>query len=129
MKPTQILRERIRRLPLTTKQARKGFYKGTGTKILGHWDPLNPRKFVPDWEKIRTYKFPEFGLADFRLTPFVAGKIGTYEAVGHNQWRVPEKKMTGEQYLQQWIEETGGFDRLDLYPEAEEEAQSEEGKK
>jgi large subunit ribosomal protein L41 len=65
MKPTASLCGALRRTRLTTKQARKGYYKGTGTGILGHWDPANPRKFVVDWEKVRTFKYPEMGLDNF----------------------------------------------------------------
>jgi large subunit ribosomal protein L41 len=63
MRPTQpLFGPGLRRLPLTTKSARKGYYKGTGVGILGHWDPANPRKFVIDWDKIKTYKVPEKGM-------------------------------------------------------------------
>lgn len=70
MKPTQVLlkgRSRLNRLPLSTKNARKGYYKGNGSGHMGTWDPNNTRRFVPDWEKVRTYVFPERGLEGFKV--------------------------------------------------------------
>lgn len=61
MQPTQPLGRALRRLALTTKQANKGFYKGTGSGSMGAHTKWGGYKI--DWEKVRTYKVPD--LADF----------------------------------------------------------------
>lgn len=61
MQPTQPLGRALRRLALTTKQANKGFYKGTGSGSMGSHTKWGGYKI--DWEKVRTYKVPD--LADF----------------------------------------------------------------
>lgn len=60
---------RLRRMQLTTKSARKGYYKGTGVGILGAWDKKNPRKFIVDWDKVKTYVVPKYTepVAEVRL--------------------------------------------------------------
>jgi len=112
MKATQVLfggRSRLLRLPLSTKNARKGYYKGNGSGHQGSWDPANPRRFVPDWDKVRTYIYPERGLEGFKLTPFVAKTVEKAVQVGENEWQDPLEKLTGEAYLQRWKDE-GGHD-------------------
>lgn len=65
MKPTQSLFRRLRRLALTTKQANKGFYKGTGTGSTGRHTKHGG--YVIEWEKVRTYVVPE-GLKEFTVS-------------------------------------------------------------
>lgn len=57
MQPTQPLQRSLRRLALTTKQANKGFYKGTGTGSMGSHTKWGGYKI--DWAKVRTYKVPD----------------------------------------------------------------------
>jgi hypothetical protein len=56
-KPTPVLHKMLRRLPLTTKQAGKEYYKGNRVGSLGTISRYG--NFSPDWNKIRTYVFPE----------------------------------------------------------------------
>jgi large subunit ribosomal protein L41 len=56
MRPTEVLFRRLRRLALTTKQANKGFYKGTGTGSTGRHTKHGG--YVIEWAKVRTYVAP-----------------------------------------------------------------------
>lgn len=56
MKPTAALFGRLRRLPLTTKQTNKGFYKGTGTGAMGRHTKRGG--YIIEWHKVRTYVVP-----------------------------------------------------------------------
>ena len=62
--PTQILMKAIKRLPLTTKHARKGYYKGNRTGAMGSF--AKSGKYRLDPKKVRTYVVPD-GLADFEV--------------------------------------------------------------
>ncbi|OBT68423.1 hypothetical protein VE03_02828 [Pseudogymnoascus sp. 23342-1-I1] len=101
MKPTQSLFRRLRRLALTTKQANKGFYKGTGTGSTGRHTKHGG--YVIEWEKVRTYVVPE-GLKEFSLTPFVTRNMkptrGRFEGD-------PKGALSGEAFLARWKTENG----------------------
>lgn len=101
MKPTPALYSRLRRLPLTTKQVRNGFYKGTGTGAMGRHTKHGG--YVIEWHKVRTYVVPE-QLKDCKLTPFVTQKMpptkGRFEGD-------PRGALSGEAYLKRWKEENG----------------------
>jgi large subunit ribosomal protein L41 len=58
-KPTPSLQKMLRRLPLSTKQAGKEYYKGNRVGSLGIVNRYG--NFSPDWDKIRTYVFPVAG--------------------------------------------------------------------
>ncbi|KAF2021041.1 hypothetical protein BU24DRAFT_487541 [Aaosphaeria arxii CBS 175.79] len=112
MKATQALFGRLRRLPLTTKQTRKGFYKGNGVGHLGSWDPVNHRVFKVDYSKVRTFVYPLTGLDGFELTPFVGRHISKNVQSDDGKWSIPQKTFTGEEYLRMWKEEgdhNGGY--------------------
>jgi large subunit ribosomal protein L41 len=64
MKPTQTLCKRLARHALSTKQANKGFYKGTGTGSTGRHTPHGG--YIIEWEKVRTYVVPK-NLKDFKV--------------------------------------------------------------
>jgi large subunit ribosomal protein L41 len=64
MKPTQPLLKKISRLALNTKQANKGFYKGTGTGSVGRHTKHGG--FIVEWDKVRTYVVPK-NLKDFKV--------------------------------------------------------------
>lgn len=64
MQPTQALLKRFRKLPLTTKDINKGFYKGTRTGTVGRHTKYGG--FVLDWSKVRTYVVPT-GLDKFKV--------------------------------------------------------------
>ena len=64
MKATQSLFKRISRLPLTTKQTNKGFYKGTGSGSMG--EHTKHGGYIIDWDKVRTYVVPP-NLKDFKV--------------------------------------------------------------
>lgn len=65
MRPTQALFRRLRRLALTTKQANKGFYKGTGSGSMGRHTKHGG--FEIEWDKVRTYVVPK-NLKDFEAS-------------------------------------------------------------
>ncbi|KAK6433524.1 60S ribosomal protein L27, mitochondrial [Oleoguttula sp. CCFEE 5521] len=102
MHPTPPLARAIRRLALTTKQAGKDYYKGTGTGSMG--SHTKDGKYRLDYHKIRTYKVPE-GLHQFTLTPFVTMKIekrrDSFAETATNS------ATDGEAYLAKWKEEGG----------------------
>jgi hypothetical protein len=64
MKPTQPLLKKLSRLALTTKQANKGFYKGTGTGSTGRHTKHGG--YIIEWDKVRTYVVPK-NLKDFKV--------------------------------------------------------------
>jgi large subunit ribosomal protein L41 len=58
-KPTPALQGTLRRLPLSTKQAGKEYYKGNRVGSMGTITRYG--NFTPDWNKIRTYVYPVHG--------------------------------------------------------------------
>ncbi|OTA62271.1 50S ribosomal protein YmL27 [Hypoxylon sp. EC38] len=101
MQPTQALLKRFRKLPLTTKDIKKGFYKGTRTGSMGRHTKFGG--YIIDWDKVRTYVVP-VGLDTFKLTPFVTRKVrptrGRYEGY-------PMGPKSPELYLDRWKAENG----------------------
>lgn len=71
MRPTPILLKRppssIRRLQLTTKQAGKDYYKGTGSGAMGRHTKHGG--YVLDYNKVRTYMVPAIP-RNFAVCPF-----------------------------------------------------------
>lgn len=61
--PTPSLGRALRRLALTTKQAGKDYYKGTGTGSMGSHTKFGAYRI--DWSKVRTYVVPD--LTDFHV--------------------------------------------------------------
>ncbi|KAH9907358.1 50S ribosomal protein YmL27 [Xylariomycetidae sp. FL2044] len=101
MQPTQALLKRFRKLPLTTKDINKGFYKGTRTGTVGRHTKYGG--FVVDWSRVRTYVVPE-GLADFKLTPFVAQQVAPMRGRYEGYAKGPKSP---ELYLDRWKAENG----------------------
>ncbi|KAI1183205.1 mitochondrial ribosomal protein L27-domain-containing protein [Nemania serpens] len=101
MQPTQALLKRFRKLPLTTKDIKKGFYKGTRTGSMGRHTKFGG--YIIDWSKVRTYVVPA-GLDTFKLTPFVTSKVeptkGRYEGYALGP-------KSPELYLDRWKAENG----------------------
>ena len=62
-----ISKARAKRLPLTTKRARKGFYKGKGARKEGHI--TSKGKFVKDPRRCTELVVPD--LTNFALKPYV----------------------------------------------------------
>lgn len=62
------------RLPLTTKRARKGYYKGKGATKEGHLTSTG--KFVVDPLKRLQLVVPD--LSDFKLKPYIASTVPRY---------------------------------------------------
>jgi hypothetical protein len=58
-KATPVLLKTIRRLPLSTKQAKKDYYKGNNVGNMGSIDQFG--RFKVEWDKVRTYVYPEDG--------------------------------------------------------------------
>ena len=127
MKPTAALYSRLRRLPLTTKQVNKGFYKGTGTGAMGRHTKHGG--YIIEWHKVRTYVVPE-KLQDCKvwahfLFPVCFGPQRTYEQTRLSQLTpFVTKKMrptkgrfegdakgglSGEWYLAQWKQKNGKY--------------------
>ena len=71
MKPTAVLLKRIARLALNTKQANKGYYKGTGSGSMGSHTKYGGYKI--DWRKVRTYVAPK-DLKDFKVRHRLGGQ-------------------------------------------------------
>lgn len=72
MQPTSALlslarqpKRAFRKLPLTTKDMNKGFYKGTRTGSMGAHTKFGGYKI--DWAKVRTYVVPA-GLETFKVS-------------------------------------------------------------
>jgi large subunit ribosomal protein L41 len=64
-KPTPTLQKMARRLPLTPKRAGKDFYKGNAVGSMGTIDKFG--RFKPDYDKIRTYVYPQRLLQKFQV--------------------------------------------------------------
>ena len=56
MRPTQSLGIKFRKLALTTKDVKKGFYKGNRTGSMGRHTKYGG--YLIDWAKVRTYAVP-----------------------------------------------------------------------
>ncbi|KAF7719936.1 Uncharacterized protein PECH_005793 [Penicillium ucsense] len=101
-KPSQPMLARLR---LTTKQVNGGYYKGTRTGSMGHFDSKG--NYVIDWTKVRTYVVPE-GLDTFKLTPFVTKRMNptpsAYKKEIERNGRTYSTidGMKGTDYLEQW---------------------------
>jgi large subunit ribosomal protein L41 len=67
MQPTQALLKRFRKLPLTTKDIKKGYYKGTRTGAMGRHTKYGG--YIIDWSRVRTYVVPA-GLDAFKVRGF-----------------------------------------------------------
>lgn len=125
-KPTPALQGTLRRLPLSTKQAGKEYYKGNRVGSMGTINRYG--NFTPDWNKIRTYVFPMQGvknaevgeqrfdrverhmkLTHSQLTPFVAETVQKTRTTDSGQPEVYPKRFTGEDYLRAW-KMAGGHD-------------------
>ena len=65
MKPTQCLQKTLRRLPLSTKQAGREYYKGNRVGSMGTIDKYG--RFHPDYSKIRTFVYPAKGTKGFEV--------------------------------------------------------------
>ncbi|KAF2716986.1 hypothetical protein K431DRAFT_234095 [Polychaeton citri CBS 116435] len=103
MRPSPTLQRAVRRLPLSTKQAGKDFYKGTGTGSMG-WHTKHGGYKI-DWNKVRTYVCPD--LTDFHLTPFVLNRIKVRrDTFTHTESR---SAVDGREYLKKWKEEGGNI--------------------
>ena len=65
MKPTQCLQKMLRRVPLSTKQAGREYYKGNRVGTMGTIDRYG--RFHPDYSKIRTFVYPAKGTKGFEV--------------------------------------------------------------
>lgn len=65
-KATPCLQKTLRRLPLSTKQAGKEYYKGNRVGSMGTIDKYG--RFHPDYDKIRTYVYPNKGIKGFEVS-------------------------------------------------------------
>ncbi|KAI0184845.1 mitochondrial ribosomal protein L27-domain-containing protein [Xylaria flabelliformis] len=101
MQPTQVLLKHWRKLPLTTKDIKKGFYKGTRTGSMGRHTKHGGYRI--EWNKVRTYVVPP-GLSEFKLTPFVTPKIETTRGRYEGYAKGPKSP---ELYLDRWKAENG----------------------
>ncbi|KAI0459230.1 mitochondrial ribosomal protein L27-domain-containing protein [Xylaria acuta] len=101
MQPTQALLKQFRKLPLTTKDIKKGFYKGTRTGSMGRHTKHGG--YTIEWKKVRTYVVPA-GLNDFKLTPFVTAKIESKKGRYEGYAKGPKSP---ELYLDRWKAENG----------------------
>jgi hypothetical protein len=72
MQPTQALLKRFRKLPLTTKDINKGYYKGTRTGSMGRHTKYGG--YIIDWNKVRTYVVPA-GLDTFKVCFYLSSLL------------------------------------------------------
>jgi hypothetical protein len=92
--PTASLGRALRRLALTTKQAGKDYYKGTGSGSMGRHTKYGGYRI--DWDKVRTYKVPN--LTDFHVClvsctlPSPPSNTPTVEAVCRPEHRQAHKE-------------------------------------
>ena len=86
MQPTQALLKRFRKLPLTTKDIKKGFYKGTRTGSMGRHTKYGG--YIIDWAKVRTYVVPP-GLDTFKVSEVLN--------TGERDERASERNMEGRE--------------------------------
>ncbi|KAK7931460.1 hypothetical protein PG985_002172 [Apiospora marii] len=102
-KPRQVFQvaRRFRKLPLTTKDINKGFYKGTGTGSMGSHTKFGG--YIIDWQKVRTYVVPP-GLDSFKLSPFVTRKVEPARGEYTGYAKGPKSP---EMYLERWKEQNG----------------------
>ncbi|KAF1957062.1 hypothetical protein CC80DRAFT_444484 [Byssothecium circinans] len=110
-KPTPTLQKMLRRLPLSTKQAGKEYYKGNRIGSMGIIDKYG--RFHPDFSKIRTFVYPGGRMKGFDLTPFVSSSAPRNVQISETLYKVPLKTITGEQYLTEWKEQ-GGHDQVEV---------------
>ncbi|KAF2400693.1 50S ribosomal protein-like protein YmL27 [Trichodelitschia bisporula] len=114
MQPTAPLLRSIRRLQLTTKQAGKDYYKGTGSGSMGRHTKRGG--YVVEYRKVRSYVCPA-GLDKFELTPFVAKQIKTekftlpLDEEGNPDQRIQEEggPKSGTLFLRRWKEVNGQY--------------------
>ena len=118
-RPTSALHKQIRRLPLSTKQAGKEYYKGNRVGSMGSIDKFG--RFTPDWSKVRTYVYPTMGTQNSELTPFVAASIEKTSTGSRGYMENYPKNFTGEDYLKAW--KLGGGHDLVFYDGAEAQSQ------
>ncbi|KAF4555039.1 putative mitochondrial ribosomal protein L27 [Elsinoe fawcettii] len=90
-----------RKLRLTTKQAGKDFYKGTGTGAMGRHTKHGG--YTIDWKKVRTYVVPAASEGDGELTPFVSKKVEKPTS----DFKGTAGPMDGQAWLSRWRE--GGW--------------------
>ncbi|KAF1911402.1 hypothetical protein BDU57DRAFT_485160 [Ampelomyces quisqualis] len=108
-KPTPSLQKMLRRLPLSTKQAGKEYYKGNRVGKLGTITRYG--NFTPDWSLIRTFVYPELGTKNCELTPFVAEDMEKTRQTSEGFETYP-KRLTGKDYLDAW-KLSGGYDLVE----------------
>ena len=65
--------KRVGFLKLTTKRARKGYYKGKGAISTGRWTKAG--NYVVDAHKAPNFIVPAADLASFPLKPYVASTV------------------------------------------------------
>jgi large subunit ribosomal protein L41 len=80
-KATATLQKMLRRLPLSTKQASKEYYKGNKVGKLGTISRYG--NFSPDWSAIRTYVYPQFGTKNSE----VRTECFTLNTLAARRWR------------------------------------------
>ncbi|GAA5860080.1 hypothetical protein JCM1840_001871 [Sporobolomyces johnsonii] len=95
MRPSLSLLSKASRLPLTSKQANKEFYKGTGSmpglgpKRQGRHGGRSKAPYILMNERMRTFVVPE-GLNECDLKPFVAKDFKIYPKDG--TWPIADTK-------------------------------------
>ncbi|TLS24075.1 hypothetical protein PpBr36_08141 [Pyricularia pennisetigena] len=106
MQPTQrlLMKGAFRKFRLTTKDANKGFYKGTGTGSMGRHTKHGG--YIVEFDKVRTYVVPK-NLDEFKLSPFVTKKMSPTFGLGSYQGQGQTGPRSPELYLSRWKAENG----------------------
>lgn len=79
-KPTPSLQKMLRRLPLSSKQAGKEYYKGNRVGSMGTINKYG--NFTPDWSKIRTYVYPIHGTKNSEVCVGILRVVARKRKVG-----------------------------------------------
>ena len=80
----------LRKLPLTTKQVNKGYYKGTGSGSMG-WHTKHGGYRI-DWKKVRTYIVPT-ALEGFKVCCYTHTRARARTPVG--RWKRSARSLPG----------------------------------
>lgn len=95
MRPTLSLGIKFRKLRLTTKDVKKGFYKGNRTGAMGRHTKYGG--YLIEWEKVRTYAVPSLKDFKVRFVPVLLFREtlrrGGFRGV-EEKWRLGKRLLT-----------------------------------
>lgn len=99
-----------KRHPLTTKQGKHNFYKGTRSSGVGKLN--NQGQYIVDWTKVRTYVVPSFGNLGLKPLVFERSPEITQKFEGYPQ-RFQDPQLAWDN-IKTFIEKGVGYSEQDL---------------